>query len=202
MTRILPALLLAAACGASSAPTDPAPAPAPTKAEEPAPVKAEAPKPEGAPQRGDDSTRKSKNGTAGHKVGDVDVTVTYGRPEARGRNVWGELVPFGKVWRTGADEATVLTTSGPLMLGDTKVEKGSYALFTIPGEAEWTVILNSEAGQWGAYDYDEKKDVARATVKPRKGKEAVEAFTIEAAGDKLVMKWADVMAPIPLAPAK
>lgn len=201
MTRLVPALLLAAACGSSSAPSEPAPAEAPAKAEEPA--EAEPAKPEGPPQRADDSTRKSKNGEVKHEVGDAEITITYGRPEARGRTVWGELVPYGKVWRTGADEASVLTTTAPVMLGAAKVQPGSYALFTIPDEGQWTVILNKEAGQWGAYEYDEKVDVARALVKSFPNEESVEAFTIEVDDkDRLVMKWADVIAPIPLKPAK
>lgn len=197
--RCLALLLLAVACGSPA----PAPAPAPTPAPEATP-EPEAPAPAAAkaeaPARGDDADRKSKNGETTWKVGTADIRVTYGRPEARGRTVWGELVPWGKVWRTGADEATVLTTSAPVKLGDTEVPAGSYALFTIPGEKEWTIVLNTEAAQWGAYEYDASKDVAKAMAVPEAGPMA-EAFTIETEGEHLYLRWAEVKVPVPLTPA-
>jgi len=188
------ALLLLTACGSAPAPEAPAPAP-------PAPAEA-APEPAAEPAagdlaRGDDADRKSKNGEATVKVGDVDVTVTYGRPEARGREVFGKLVPYGKLWRTGADEATVLTVSGDVKLGDTPVKAGSYALFTVPGEDEWTIVLNSQAKQWGSYDHDKSKDVAKAKAKPGKAP-MTEAFTIEPHDGTLYLQWAEVRVPVPL----
>jgi hypothetical protein len=123
--------------------------------------------------------------------------VTYGRPEARGRAVWGELVPYGKLWRTGADEATVISFTGDVKLGDTPVKAGSYALFTIPEQDKWTIVLNSVAEQWGSYDHDASKDVARAEVTPEKA-EMAEAFTVEADGGTLYLHWAELRAPVPL----
>jgi hypothetical protein len=203
LTPSFPALLLLVACGGTATPEDPAPAAdaepttdeAHDDAEKPAPAEAEVD--DGPPTRGDDADRKSKNGTAEMKLGDVKVTVTYGRPEARGRTIFGETVAYGEVWRTGADEATVLTVSGDVMLGETAVPAGSYALFTIPGEDEWTVLLNSQAKQWGSYERDPEKDVAKATAKPVKA-EKTEAFTIEPKDGMLVMRWDETEVPIPL----
>lgn len=197
MNRLLPALFLAVACGSSPPPE----APEPAKAEAPAtaePAEKAAPAPEaGPPARGDDSTRQSKNGTATLTLGDTEVTVTYGRPKANGRTVWGELVPYGKVWRTGADEATVIHFTGDAKLGDTPVKAGSYALFTIPEDGKWTLVLNTVAEQWGSYEHDASKDVARAEVVPEKA-EAAEVFTIAPDGDTLYLHWAELRAPVPL----
>lgn len=101
------------------------------------------------------------------RIGVTDVTVTYGSPEVKGRKVWGELVPYGKVWRTGANECTKIEFSTDVMIDGKNVPAGKYGLFTIPTEGEWTVILNSDAGQWGAYNYDESKDVLRFKVSPK-----------------------------------
>jgi hypothetical protein len=153
-----------------------------------------------APARGNDATRASKNGEASFKAGSVDVVIHYGRPQAKGRTVWGELVPYGKVWRTGADEATTITFTSDATLGGKPVKAGTYGLFTIPGETEFTLILNQTAAQWGAYEYDASKDVLRVNVTPEAGP-SVEAFTIEAEGDTLWLKWAEVKVPVPVAGA-
>src|SRR5258707_15507366 len=87
-----------------------------------------------------------------------DITVTYGRPYKKGREIFGKLEPFGKVYRCGADEATQITFDKDVTFGDKPVKAGTYALFVIPEEKQWTIILNSKLGQWGAYDYDKNKD--------------------------------------------
>ncbi|MBU2494080.1 MAG: DUF2911 domain-containing protein [Bacteroidetes bacterium] len=101
------------------------------------------------------------------RIGVTDVTVTYGSPEVKGRTVWGELVPFNKVWRTGANESTKIEFSTDVTIDGKSVPAGKYSLFTIPSEKEWTVILNSVSDQWGSYDYDESKDVLRFQVSPK-----------------------------------
>jgi len=83
--------------------------------------------------------------------------------------IFGELVPYGAVWRTGANEATTITFTGDVLVEGTAVPAGTYSLFTIPGGHEWTIIFNAENNQWGAYDYDEGKDVLRFTVPAREG---------------------------------
>jgi hypothetical protein len=111
-------------------------------------------------------------------IGLTDVTVEYARPSVKGRKIFGGLVPFGEVWRTGANAATKVTFSTDVNFGGTAVPPGSYALFTIPAEKEWAVILNKVTGQWGSYAYDAKNDVARVTVKPAALTELVETMTI------------------------
>lgn len=106
-----------------------------------------------------------------------DIKVIYSRPQKKGRTVFGELVPFDKVWRTGADEATEIRLFKNMMLGDTMVKAGTYSLFTIPSEKEWTIILNSDLDSWGAYAYDESKDIARIKAPVSETKE-LEAFSI------------------------
>lgn len=110
---------------------------------------------------------------------DTYVKVTYSRPHKRNRTVFGELVPYGKVWRTGANEATELTTTGDIRLADQPVPAGTYSVFSIPQKDKWTIILNSELGQWGAYRYDESKDVLRFEVPASKLSDTYEPFTIE-----------------------
>src|SRR5450432_4164011 len=93
------------------------------------------------------------------------VTIEYGRPYKKGRTIFGALVPYEQVWRTGADEATTLTTEGDLMIGALRVPKGSYALFTVPGPNAWTLVVSKNAQQWGAFKYDAKEDLGRVPMK-------------------------------------
>ena len=93
------------------------------------------------------------------------ISVTYGRPYMKGRKIIGGLVPFGQVWRTGADEATVLKTDADLMLGSLAIPKGSYAIFTLPSATGWKLIVNKVADQFGAFDYNEKQDLGRVDMK-------------------------------------
>lgn len=127
-------------------------------------------------------------------VGDVHVMVKYAQPAVKGRLIFGTkeekaLVPYGEVWRTGANEATTIEFYKDVTVQGQKVAKGIYALFTIPGKDSWTVILNSDAKQWGAYNYDVKKDVLRFNVKPTEveKKERLE-ITVEKSG-KVSIAW-------------
>jgi hypothetical protein len=135
------------------------------------------------------------------RVGLTDVEVEYSRPSMKGRKIYGGLVPFGEVWRTGANTATKLTFSADVKLEGTAVPAGSYALYTIPGEGEWTIILSKVTGQWGSYSYAEKDDLLRAKVKPMALKDAVETMTIsveEVRDDqaKLVITWDKTRVPV------
>jgi len=100
-------------------------------------------------------------------VGTAEISVDYHRPAVRGRVIWGDLVPYDTVWRTGANEATVVAFDSPVSIAGTEVPAGRYGLFTIPGKERWTFVLNSIDKQWGAYAYDASKDVLRTDVKPR-----------------------------------
>ncbi|MDX2154587.1 MAG: DUF2911 domain-containing protein [Bryobacteraceae bacterium] len=148
--------------------------------------------------------RVSPHETVTATLGGKKVTIDYGRPYLKGRKaVGGQLVPFGKVWRTGADEATKLTTEADLMIGNVSVPAGSYALFTLPEEKGWTLIVNKTADQWGAFKYDEKMDVGRTPMKATSLSAPVEQFTIEmkpqgANAANLVMRWenTEISAPV------
>lgn len=99
-------------------------------------------------------------------IGITDVNVSYSRPGVKNRKIWGELVPYNKVWRAGADEATKITFSTDVMIEGKKLPAGAYSLFAIPGENEWTLIFNKVADQWGAFTYNEAEDALRIKVKP------------------------------------
>ncbi|HEV7243255.1 MAG TPA: DUF2911 domain-containing protein [Thermoanaerobaculia bacterium] len=124
------------------------------------------------------------------------VTIDYSAPSKRNRVIMGELVPYGKVWRTGANAATTLTTEADLMIGSLHVPAGKYTLYTIPGEKEWTLIVNKQTGQWGT-NYDESKDLGRAKIKAVPVKDTVETFTI-GVGDTLSFTWENTKAWAPL----
>ena len=105
------------------------------------------------------------------------IKVVYSRPQLKGREL-GTLAPNGKVWRTGANEAAELTLYKDLKLGDGLVKAGTYSLFTIPGDKEWTIILSSDLNVWGAYTYNEANDVARVKVTSTESEDSLEAFSI------------------------
>jgi hypothetical protein len=137
-------------------------------------------------------------------VGGKKITITYGRPYVKGRNVWsGTLAPYGKIWRTGADAATTFQTEGDVMLGSLHVPAGTYCLFTIPGEKEWTLIVSKNPKQSGAYDYKESEDLGRIKMAAKKLTSPIEQLTIAvvpAGGNKGTLKisWSDAEASIPV----
>lgn len=147
----------------------------------------------------------SPHETVTASVGGKTITITYGRPYMKGRKIYGGLVPFDKVWRTGADEATTFTTDGDLMLGSLHVPAGTYALFTIPGTSEWTVILNKVSKTWGAFDYEKNKaeDLGQLKAKTKTIAAPVEQLTIavEPAGGKkatLSIVWETTRVTVPI----
>lgn len=119
----------------------------------------------------------------------VDTEIVYCRPSARGRKMIGGKEPYGSVWRTGANAATTIEFDKPVKIEGKNLPAGKYALFTIPNEDEWTIIINKDYKQQGAYNYDEKKDVLRVSVKPKKTDKFVETFTITPEKDRISMKW-------------
>jgi hypothetical protein len=121
------------------------------------------------------------------------VDINYSAPGVKGRPIWGALVPYDSVWRTGANKATDITFSTDVTVGGQKIKKGRYGLFTIPGRNSWTIILNSDADQWGAYSYKKSLDIARFTVsaQPADMKERM-TFTIDATSDSvgtITLSW-------------
>lgn len=152
----------------------------------------------------DKGSRPSPPAKAETTVAGKKVTIAYNSPRARGRKVYGGLVPFGQVWRTGANEATVLKTEGAITIGGTKVAPGTYTVFTIPGESGWKLVLSKRLTDkngkpaWGAFEYDESQDVARVDMTTEGLPAAVENFTIGFENDKLVMDWETTRASVAL----
>jgi hypothetical protein len=114
-----------------------------------------------------DYPRVSPKAVVTQVVGVTEVTISYCRPSVRGRAIWGGLVPFDKVWRTGANEATTITFGDEVTIGDTKLPAGTYGLFTVPGRDEWTIVFNKGAKQWGAFSYNPADDILRIKAKPQ-----------------------------------
>ena len=127
-----------------------------------------------------------------YRVSDKAVKVVYSRPQLKGRAL-SKLAPNGKVWRTGANEAAEITFYKDATIGGKTVSAGTYSLFTIPGDSEWTVILSSDVNVWGAYSYNEANDVARVMGKVTEGSESLEAFSIAFDDDgNMHMGWGTV----------
>jgi hypothetical protein len=103
-------------------------------------------------------------------IGVTKITIDYHRPGVKGRKIWGELVPYDKVWRLGANEATTITFADPVTIKGRELAAGSYALFVVPKAGVFTLVFNSQAKQWGAFSYDESKDVLRFDIQPDSSK--------------------------------
>lgn len=141
--------------------------------------------------------------TLKQRVGFTDIQIEYSRPGVKDRQVFGDLEPYGVVWRTGANSATKITFSTNLKFGGADVPAGTYALFSIPDPNEWTVILNKVTGQWGSYTYDEKNDLVRVKTKPVRLAESVETFLIDINNIRddsasLNLIWQNTLVPVAL----
>jgi len=138
------------------------------------------------------------------------VKVTYHSPRLQDpktgekRTIFGKLVPYGEVWRLGANAATELTTTGDIELAGKRLPAGTYALFTIPQADKWTLIVNKDVGQWGAYKYNKDLDVLRVDVPATKSPDTYEAFTIafDEKGTALSFSWENTQVSVPVRPAK
>ena len=128
------------------------------------------------------SPRKEMTAT----VGGAAVVINYGSPSAKGRDLWGGLVKYGKVWRLGANEATTFEVKQAVTVEGKSLAAGKYGLFVIPGEDRWEVIFNAEAEQWGAYKYNEGKDVLRVSVAPEQVAEFSETMEFMTKGNEVV----------------
>ena len=130
------------------------------------------------------------------------IKITYCRPHNRGRTVFGGMIPYGKVWRTGANEATEITVTRGITMGGRRLAAGTYTLFTIPYPDRWTIIINSELGLWGAYEYDSRYDVLKFDVPVTLTDKHYEPFTIEfeqkEKGTSLLMRWDQTKVAIPI----
>lgn len=130
------------------------------------------------------------------------IRITYGRPFKNGRDIFGKQTPYGKVWRMGANEASEIKFYQDVQFGGKAVKAGTYSLFAIPGEKEWTIILNSDLDYWGAFSYKEQNDVLRVTAPVTTTDAPVENFTIQMvkSGDGAVLKmaWDTVLVQLPI----
>ena len=146
--------------------------------------------------------RVSPGAVVTQTLGITDITVGYSRPGVKGRVIWGDLVPYDKPWRTGANEATTFTTTGEIQFGGRALPAGTYSLLTLPGKDEWAVVLNSEKDMWGAFEYKPEKDVMRVTVRPAaaQAQEWME-FSFEnltPTTADLVLRWEKLRLAVPL----
>ncbi len=137
------------------------------------------------------SPRKEMKGTAG----DVEVTVNYGSPAKKDRVIWGELIPYGQIWRTGANEATTFEVTQDVMIEGQKLPAGKYALATIPNEDGWAVIFNAEAEQWGTYEWDDAKNVLKVMVTPQTTETIAENLDFKVEGNAVVLVWDNLAVP-------
>ena len=167
--------------------------------------------------------RPSQKASVMQTVGVTDITITYSRPGVKGRAIWGDppagaaagtatlddararvanapIVPYGHVWRTGANEATTFTVTDDVLVNGQPLKAGTYSLHTIPARDEWTIIFNGDPGQWGSFSYDEKKDVLRVKAKPQAAADAKEwlAFDIDPDGEnaaRVNIRWEKLTVP-------
>ncbi|UII32565.1 DUF2911 domain-containing protein [Fulvivirga ulvae] len=132
---------------------------------------------------------KSPPAQAKGQISGANVVIDYHQPSANGRTILGDLVPYDEVWRTGANNATTFEVDKDVKIEGQTLPKGKYALFTIPGKDEWTIIFNKNHNQWGSSNYDEAEDALRVNVKPTKTSKFVETFTINPEQDGVVLSW-------------
>jgi hypothetical protein len=146
-------------------------------------------------------SQASPAATATGKAGDAAITINYSSPSVKGRQIWGGLVPYDKVWRAGANQATIFQTDKDIKVGGKALPAGKYSLYALVGEKEWTIIFNSQTGQWGinrdgSTTEDPAKDVIRVTVKPVKSATMNErlVYTINSKG--FVLSWENLDVPV------
>jgi tetratricopeptide (TPR) repeat protein len=147
------------------------------------------------PANAQELPQPSPTSTIDQRIGLTDFSITYSRPATRGRSIFGDLVPYNQVWRTGANRCVILNASTDFTMNGNAVIAGEYALFTIPGETEWTIILSTQTDLWGSTGYSQDNDVVRVTAPAAKG-DFDESFTIgfkslSTTGGELVLEWAD-----------
>jgi hypothetical protein len=143
--------------------------------------------------------RLSPKATVSQVVGLTEIAITYGRPAVKGREIWGTLVPYGQVWRTGANEATVFSVSTDVKVEGKPLAAGKYGFFTIPNKDHWTLVFSKTWDQWGAFDYKQADDVLRVDVKPvQSNQQERMEFLVDEFNDNsadIVLRWEDVAVP-------
>ena len=134
-------------------------------------------------------TRPSPPAKATGKAGAASITIDYSAPSVKGRKVFGDMVPYGKVWRAGANEATVFEVDSDIKVEGQTLPKGKYSFFAIPNENEWTLIFNKTWNQWGSFRYKQEDDVLRVKVKPGKTASLVETLSYAVANGVVTLAW-------------
>jgi hypothetical protein len=146
--------------------------------------------------------RPSPLAIASIKYRDAYIKVIYSQPHKRSREVFGKLVPYSQIWRTGANEATEMTITADILLNNQLLRAGTYSIFTIPDKEKWTVIINRDNGLWGAYNYNSKLDIMRFEVPVQQSSPVYEAFTItfEQKNDlaELLLLWDTIKISVPI----
>jgi len=151
--------------------------------------------------QGDKASRPSPPATATGKVNGATITINYSSPAVKGRQIWGSLVPYDKVWRAGANEATIFETDKEIKVEGKSLPAGKYSLYAIPGEKEWAIIFNSQTGQWGIQrsgetTEDPAKDVLRVTVKPEKSAGLTERLSYKVDSKGFALFWENLKVPV------
>ena len=123
------------------------------------------------------------------KINGATITINYGSPSVKGREIWGKLVPFNQVWRAGANDATTFETDKEVLIEGAKLPAGKYSFFIIPNDKECTIIFNKEAKQWGAYKYKEKEDQLRVTVKQEVAETKAEKLVYVIQKNTISLNW-------------
>ena len=151
--------------------------------------------------QGDKASRPSPPATASGKIKDANITINYSSPAAKGRKIFGGLVPYGEVWRAGANEATIFETDQDLKIEGKTLPAGKYSLYAIPGEKEWTIIFNKQTGQWGikrggVTSRDPAQDALLVQVKPKKSASMNERLAYDVSDKGFVLKWENTEVPV------
>lgn len=143
--------------------------------------------------------RVSQHALVSQRIGITDITINYHRPLANGRQVWGKLVPYGQVWRAGANENTTITFTDPVTIEGQSLEKGTYGLHMIPGETEWTIVFSKDSKDWGSFTYKQDDDALRVKVKPQAAEMhdalAYDFDDVKADSAVVTMRWEKVAVP-------
>ncbi len=143
----------------------------------------------------------SPSSTAHHEKNGLEVTVEYCRPYKKNREIFGGLVPFGKVWRTGANEATIIKFTKDVKIADKLLKAGTYSLWTIPNDKNWTIIINNEVGQWGT-EYDDSRDILKVSAPATSLKVPLEMLIIDfndhLVGFEMLIKWDNTVVKVPM----
>jgi len=143
--------------------------------------------------------RASQHARVSQRIGITDITINYHRPLANGRQIWGKVVPYGQVWRAGANENTTVTFTDPVTIEGQALDKGTYGLHMIPGESQWTVIFSKNSSAWGSFTYKQDEDALRVTVKPQSTDTydalAYDFDDVKADSTVVVMRWDKVAVP-------